>query len=158
MITELQKQYHATLDMFELAVTNCPEPFWNRVFGDNAPFWKEAYHCIFWFDNFLGGPAKRFERTPFGLDIDPRLFKPCSTTCSREEMLGCIRKVRTGIDEVFSKLTMEDLDRQDGFGDEGGFRSVAHRLLYGLRHGQHHTGKLTGYLFVNGVDYDPWRG
>ncbi len=37
------------------------------------------------------------------------------------------------------------------------FGTVINRLLYGLRHGQHHVGKLTGYLFSNGIDYDPWR-
>ena len=158
MITELQKQYHATLDMFELAVNNCPDALWGRVFGDNSPFWKEAYHCVFWLHNFLGGPTKRFELKPFGVDIDPRLFKPCSTACSKDEMQKFIASTRTHIDGVFETLTLQDLDLPDGFRDDGGFRSVAHRLLYGLRHGQHHAGKLTAYLFATGIDYDPWRG
>lgn len=153
---ELREQYRATLDMLTLAVEHCPEELWARVFGDDSPFWKEAYHAVFWLKNFAGGPSKSFERTPFGRDIDPRLFAKPEGAVTRDVLLGFIAATLRHIDVVFEQLTTEQLGAEDGFGD--GFRSVYHRLLYGLRHGQHHTGKLTGYLFSCGIDYDPWRG
>lgn len=33
-----------------------------------------------------------------------------------------------------------------------------HRLTYGLRHGQHHIGKLTAYLNLEGVQLNHWKG
>jgi hypothetical protein len=42
--------------------------------------------------------------------------------------------------------------------DETDFRSVYQRLMYGLRHGQHHVGKLTAYLNLEGVQLNHWKG
>jgi hypothetical protein len=73
-------------------------------------------------------------------------------------MREAIAALRTRVDDVFGVLNLGDLAAAGSLGDISQFRSVAHRLFYGLRHGQHHTGKLTGYLFSLGIDYDPWRG
>lgn len=155
MLSEIKSGYLANLEMFILAVTNCPDGFWDKTCGDNSPFWKEAYHCIFWIHNFLGDGKKRFERKPFGKDVDPRLFKPASNRCSKEEILNFAEETKRFVHDVFAEMSDSDLLCEDGYGD--GHRNVLHRLIYGLRHGQHHTGKLTGYLFLSGVDYDPWK-
>jgi hypothetical protein len=42
--------------------------------------------------------------------------------------------------------------------DESDFRSLFHRLRYGLRHVQHHTGKLTAYLNLEGIQLQHWKG
>ena len=33
-----------------------------------------------------------------------------------------------------------------------------HRLMYGLRHGQHHIGKLTACLNLEGIQLNHWKG
>lgn len=155
IISELESQYLAALEMFRLSIENCPDEMWNRVFGDESPYWKEAYHCIFWFYNWLGDSAKQWHPVPFGKDIDPRLFNKPDLTCTRDEIMGYSNTVEDLIRSVFSKLTLEELRKTESGGRRK--RTVINKMLYGLRHAQHHTGKLTGYLFSHGIDYDPWR-
>lgn len=155
IISELKTQYKAALEMFRLAVVNCPDTFWDRVFGDDSPYWKEAYHCIFWFFNFLGDSRKEWTPVPFGKDIDPRLFKKPLVSCTRDEILAYADTTEELLEATFSSMTLEELERRDGGQEENW--TVVNKLLYGLRHAQHHTGKLTGYLFSSGIDYDPWR-
>ena len=66
-------------------------------------------------------------------------------------------QTRAYVDEVFDVLTIDELNGPDDY-DESTFRTVYHRLMYGLRHGQHHIGKLTAYLNLEGVQLDHWAG
>ena len=68
------------------------------------------------------------------------------------ELLNLNLPVPNSLDETIS---MSELAQPDQFGQ---FRTVLHRLLYGLRHGQHHVGKLTGWLYSLGIDFDHWQG
>ena len=153
-IEELKQQYLHTLAMYEKVLAHCPDNVWTREFG-GIPFWREAYHCIFWMHNFAGGVHKQLEKMPFGLDIDPRLFTPPNATCTREQAQSFIVHTKTHFESVFETISMPELAQHDEFGH---FRTVLHRLLYGLRHGQHHIGKLTGWLYSIGIDFDHWQG
>jgi hypothetical protein len=156
MISELHDQYKASVETFALAIQNCPDAFWERIFGDNSPFWKEAYHTVYYLRNLVCSPVEAPSRTPFGFEMDPRLITKAQGAISKDDMLSFVAQTRTHIDRMFSELTAHELSAADNYAP-GRFRSVFHRLLYGLRHCQHHAGKLTGYLFCNGIDYDPWR-
>ena len=156
IIRELHEQYRAAIEMFLLAVENCPDHFWTRVFGDNSPFWKEAYHAVFYLRNLANGPSENKSLTPFGIDLDPRLITKAQGVVSKGAMNSFVTQTREHVDRMFSELTVAQLEGPDNYAPER-YRSIHHRLLYGLRHFQHHTGKLTGYLFCNGIDYDPWR-
>jgi hypothetical protein len=54
-------------------------------------------------------------------------------------------------------LTLDQLNAADDY-DETDFRTVTHRLMYGLRHVQHHVGKLTAYLNLEGIPLNHWVG
>jgi len=142
--------------MLASTIEGCPEDTWNTEFA-GVPFWREAYHALFWMHNFLGGPDKRFHFQPFGKDIDPRLFTPPNNTCERAEALGYAEQTAAYIDKVFEVLTLDTLNASDRY-DESEFRSVYHRLMYGLRHVQHHVGKLTAYLNLQGIQLHHWKG
>lgn len=157
VIRELQQQFGATLEMLTLAVDNCPTQFWDRIFGDNSPFCRETYHTLFYIRNHTIGLQEKRTGTPFGVDIDPTFENKATGTIPRNDILAYIQQTREHIDSLFAELTIDKLGSSDNYSPTR-FRSVYHRLIYGLRHGQHHVGKLTGYLFCNGVDYDPWRG
>ena len=92
-----------------------------------------------------------------GKDIDPRLFTPPNNTCERAEALQYAAQTGAYVDEVFDVLTPDELSGTDNF-DESNFRSVYHRLMYGLRHGQHHIDKLTAYLNLEGIQLNHWKG
>lgn len=155
IIDGLRTQYMATTEMLSLAIGHCPDDFWNRDFGDESPFWKEAYHMLHYFVKYAHGTDKAVY-TPFGEMLDPTLVNKPNLSLSRETILSYIRLAREHIEKLFSELTPELLSAKDTYAPDR-FASVFHRLVYGLRHGQHHVGKLTGYLFCNGIDYDPWR-
>jgi hypothetical protein len=156
LIAELKHQYHSTLEMVQSLLEGCPDTAWNKEFA-GVPFWREAYHALFWVHTFLGLKDKTFHPWPFGKDIDPRLFTPPNNTCERAEALQYAAQTRAYIDEVFDALTLDALNETDHF-EDGEFRTVYHRLMYGLRHGQHHIGKLTAYLNLEGVQLNHWKG
>jgi hypothetical protein len=156
LIAELQHQHHSTLAMLQSAIEGCPDEIWNKEYA-GVPFWREAYHGLFWMHNFLGPKGKAFSFQPFGVDIDPRLFTPPHNTCERVEALQYAAQTAATIDEVFEAITLDELRGMDDY-DESDFRSVFHRLIYGLRHVQHHVGKLTAYLNLEGIELHHWKG
>jgi hypothetical protein len=117
--------------MLTSTIEGCPEGIWTKAFA-GVPFWREAYHALFWMHNFLGDQDKRFQFQPFGVDIDPRLFTPPNNTCEQAEALAYAKQTTTYVDEVFEKLSLDALRASDGY-DESDFRCVYHRLMYGLR-------------------------
>ena len=142
--------------MLASTIKGCPAGAWTQTFA-GVPFWREAYHALFWMHNFLGGPDKRFQFQPFGKDIDPRLFTALNNTCEQAEALGYAAQTAAYIDTVFDAMTFDVLCASDHY-DETDFRSVYHRLMYGLRHVQHHVGKLTAYLNLQGIQLHHWKG
>jgi hypothetical protein len=156
LIAELKHQYRSTLAMVGRLLEGCPDEIWAKEFA-GVPFWREAYHALFWIHTFLGPKDKAFHPHPFGKDIDPRLFTPPNNTCERGEALQYVAQTQTYIDQVFDALTLDELSGTDSY-DESGFRSVCHRYMYGLRHGQHHIGKLTAYLNLEGIQLNHWVG
>ena len=155
IIDGLRSQYLATTDMLSLAIEHCPDDHWDRVFGDDSPFWKEAYHMLHYFVKYAHRSTGAVH-VPFGQHLDPTLVNKPHVTLSREDILSYIQQTRDHIEKLFDELAPEELSAEDTYAPQR-FNSVFHRLAYGLRHGQHHVGKLTGYLFCKGIDYDPWR-
>ena len=155
-VTEMKQAYQSTLAMLESVLGTCTEEIGEKEFS-GASFWREAYHAIFWMHNYLGPRDKAFEFQSFGVDIDPRLLTPPNNTCTLVEVRGYAAEMHATIDEVFDAMTFEELVGPDQY-DEGEFRCVMHRLMYGLRHVQHHVGKLAAYLDAEGLDVDHWAG
>lgn len=155
VINGLHSQYVAVTEMLALAIEHCPDEYWTREFGDESPFWKEAYHMLHYFVKYAHG-ADNAVYTPFGEMLDPTLVNKPHITLSRETILSYIGQTRDHIEKFFTEITPDQLAFKDTYAPDR-YQSVFHRLVYGLRHGQHHVGKLTGYLFCNGIDYDPWR-
>ena len=156
LVAELKHQHTSTLAMLTSVIEGCQEELWSKEFA-GVPIWREAYHALFWMHNFLGPKDKTFHFQPFGKDIDPRLFTPPNNTCARTEVLEYAAQTESYIDEIFDALTLDELGGTDHY-DETDFRSVYHRLMYGLRHVQHHVGKLTAYLNLEGVQLNHWKG
>jgi hypothetical protein len=156
LVAELHQQYLNTLAMLHSVLERCPDEMWEKEYA-GVPFWREAYHALFWTQSFMGRRSKVFHPHPFGKDIDPRLFTPPNNTCGRAEALNYLAQTESSVDQVFAALTCAELSEGDPY-DETEFRSVYHRLMYGLRHAQHHEGKLTAYLNLEGIRLDHWKG
>jgi hypothetical protein len=154
--TELKQQYHCALDMLQSRLEACTDEVWAQEFN-GTPFWCEAYHAIFWVHKHLGTKDKQFTPQPFGRSIDPTFFNLPINSCERTEALGFVEVTRRYCDEVFAGMTDEALAGPDYY-DEQDFRSVFHRLMCGLRHGQHRVGKLAAYLDETDTWVNDWAG
>jgi hypothetical protein len=88
LVAELKHQHHSTLAMLQSVIEGCLDDLWTKVYA-GVPFWREAYHALFWMHNFLGPKDKRFNRQPFGVDIDPWVIRPAKNTCARRSAAVC---------------------------------------------------------------------
>jgi len=160
VVEQLRQQYEASFDMLKAAVEQCPDALWRDP--DSKPaYWHEAYHALFWCDNFVGKKDKPFERCPVHVDIDPRLFGDPGRLMCKHELLDLLCAARVHVAQRLDEMVDADLTEEDGYGegtDVRKFDVVLHRILYGLRHGQHHVGKLAGRLWAKNVSSGEWRG
>src|SRR5574341_580508 len=49
----LKSQYRATLAMLRTAIRRCPNDLWTARDGHANPFWRIAYHTLFYTDLYL---------------------------------------------------------------------------------------------------------
>ena len=93
VVDHLVLQFEATLDMLKEAVEKCPDALWEDCESKPA-YWHEAYHALFWCDNFVGNKDKHFERCPVGVDIDPRLFQNPGERLLKNALLDLLAAAR----------------------------------------------------------------
>jgi hypothetical protein len=55
----LKSQYHAALAMLRQAIDRCPDDIWIAV-GDSTPFWRVAYHTLYYTDLYLQPDERSF--------------------------------------------------------------------------------------------------
>ena len=161
VVDQIARQYEATFEMLKAAVEKCPDELWRGQDAKPA-YWHEAYHALFWCDNFVGDKDRAFDRCPVGVDIDPRLFGNPGTALGKSELLDLLSVARSHVAKRLGEMTDLHLSERDVSYGEGAdvreFDVVLHRILYGLRHGQHHVGKLACRLWANGVTLGVWCG
>jgi hypothetical protein len=49
----LKSQYHATLAMLRATIRDCPESLWVASDGHANPYWRIAYHTLYYTDLYL---------------------------------------------------------------------------------------------------------
>jgi len=153
-VDELRHQYVDSLKTFDKVLAQCPAELWTQRKG-SAAVWHEAYHNLFWLKNFVGRADHKFNPHPFGIDMDPRLFAQPSGMVSQDDAKEYLADAVQYVEQVFAELTDEELSGPDAFG-ESDFRNVYQRLLYELRHLQHHSAKLIAYLRLEGNEEWFW--
>lgn len=141
----LKCQYHAALAMLKQAIEKCPDDLWT---GDNAvPFWRVAYHTLFFTHLYLQPDVKTF-----------RPWEHHREECKSLGSAGCPPKAV----EAYTKAQMldywrlcdamvdGDVDRLDLNARECGFPwyrlpKLDHQIN-NIRHIQHHAALLSGRL------------
>ncbi len=136
----LWQQFGAAIDMLENAVLACPDELW----GDRSQqpeFWYVVYHTLFWLDAYLSESIEGFAPpAPFTLEeLDPAGVLP-PRVYSRDELHSYLEHGRSKCRATIAALTEEGAREHRRFGSIDG--SVAERLLYNLRHVQHHAAQL----------------
>ena len=144
-------QFHAALSMMEQTVSLCPDELWN-VPGQSNPFWRVAYHALFYVDLYMQPSEDEMTLwenardgyqflgpTPWPPHEQPQADQPYS----REEILAYIGYLRSFVAGAVPKI---DLSASSGF----------HWLpfdklelqIYNIRHLQQHVGDLSAILLT----------
>jgi hypothetical protein len=158
----LKGQYHATLAMLKDAIEKCPENLWAG--GDYpVPFWRVAYHALFF--------------THMYLQKDVKSFHPWAKHRDEQECLGRLpwpphREAKKGEPYTRAEIleywefceTMVDpaVDGMDLDAPECGFPwyqlpKLDHQIN-NIRHLQHHAALLSGRLRQTAGTDIPWKG
>ena len=131
--------------MLRAAIESCPESLWTEDAARN-PFWRVAYHTIFYTHLYLCASQEAFEPWENAREeiqfMGPVPWPPHHTVdpgepYSREELLA-YHDLVTGRAAALIEATA--LDGPSGF--EWIPFSRMELMLYNLRHVQHHAGQL----------------
>jgi hypothetical protein len=141
----LKSQYHATLAMLRAAIRQCPDDLWTSSDGHKNPFWRIAYHTLYY--------------THLYLQPNNRVFRPWEHNQPGiqgfEKPLGARRRPYTK-DEVLAYWAVCDamvdhaVDTLDLTAPLSGFSwykipKLEHQLV-NIRHVQYHEAQLADRL------------
>ena len=147
----LWRQFGASMDMLENAISFCPDDLWS---GKNK-FWYIAYHCLFWLDYYLTLEPRAFSPpSPFTLsEFDPSGALP-PEVYNKEELLAYLRYSREKCRILIAGMTDETAERR--WVNEYKDYPLQEILLYNMRHVQHHTAQLNLLLRQEIDDAPGW--
>jgi hypothetical protein len=147
----LWKQFGASIDMLENAISFCTDELWSN----EKKFWYITYHCLFWLDYYLSlEPINFLPPSPYTLsEFDPTGAMP-ERVYSKEELLSYLRHSRNKCHHLIANLTDEIANSRWTNGYKN--FSVFEILLYNMRHVQHHTAQLNLLLRQGISDAPGW--
>ncbi|MBV6457986.1 MAG: hypothetical protein HONBIEJF_01107 [Fimbriimonadaceae bacterium] len=181
---ELKFQYHSGLEMLTECIRRCPEDLWiapnppNPVAaspdnpdwnGVERPFWRIAFHNVYFTHLYLGQNEAAFMPPPAALTVrsrpdfeamwhapwalEPYELVTAAHPVSRDELLEYLHFVDGLVDATVDGLDLEH--PASGFELYPGFTKIGHQLL-NLRHLMGHVGQLSELLMLRGTDIE-WR-
>lgn len=138
-----RNDYHAVFQMIRRTIELCTDALWGDR-TDEPPFWQQAYHTIWAVDFYLSDSPKSHSKPSF-VEAEATNLKHISTaTPSRQQIGDYLEQVSKKCDAVLGKLTPDDLEGENTFPWTG--PTPAHRMIYNIRHAQHHVGWLNSML------------
>lgn len=149
-------QFGAAIDMFDNAISACPDQLWIASLWNNpeeeagySQVWFIAYHTLFWLDLFLTGSSEGFAPpAPFVRGKLPE--KPYTKEQVQTYLAECRRKCQATIEG----LTDETANRLCKF--EWMELSFLELQLYCMRHVQEHAAQLSLLIGREDVTATDW--
>lgn len=135
--------YEAIFKMLDEIIKLCPDELWN-VRTDEPPFWQQLYHAIFYTDFYISEAMWTFKKPAFAEEKANDLIYSASETPTREQMQNYLEEAKKNCMSALEKMTPEQLEGENPFHWTG--PTPAHRLIYNIRHTQHHIGRLNSML------------
>jgi hypothetical protein len=140
----LKSQYHATLAMLRAAIRNCPENLWTSSEGHANPFWRIAYHTLYYTDLYLQSnnrvfrPWEHNQRGIQRMDRWRKTYRPYTKAEALAYWRICDSKVDDGVDAL------------DLHASQSGFSwykipKLEHQIV-NIRHIQYHEAQLADRL------------
>ena len=156
----LKHQYHAALKALRLAIEQCPDTLWNSPESWCAPFWRVAYHTLFFTHFYLQQDRKNFKpwdkhhRWIESLDNAAAAARKPGGPYTREEILEYWRICDGMIDAGVEALDLSA--KQCGF-PWYKMPTLEHQMV-NIRHIQHHAAVLAARLRSSGGTAIDWVG
>jgi DinB superfamily len=147
----LKSQYHAAHKTLRAAIENCPDSMWNDPADGSPPFWRVAYHTLFWSHFYLQQRQEDF--VPWARHRDEAQFiaslpwdnnrapKPCEPF-TRGDLLDYLGECDRMIDAAVDAL---DLSAPESGFPWYNMPKLEHQIL-NIRHIQHHAAILSNRL------------
>lgn len=140
----LKSQYHATFAMLRAAIRDCPEELWTSSDGHANPYWRIAYHTLYYTDLYLQPNNKVFrpwehnQRGIQRLERQRKSYRPYT----KAEVLDYWRVCDSNVDDAVEAL---DLNApKSGF---AWYRIPKLELqIVNIRHVQYHEAQLADRL------------
>lgn len=135
----LWKQFGASIDMLENAITMCPGELWDT----EEKFWYTSYHCLFFLDYYLTlDPSTYISPEPFtNSEFEGKLPE---RTYTKNELLSYVQESREKCHKLLSDFT-NDTAKMRWVNQYRNY-SMFEMLLYNMRHVQHHSAQLNKFL------------
>ncbi|MCB0633561.1 MAG: DinB family protein [Saprospiraceae bacterium] len=145
--TALKSQYYAALTTLQQIVNDCPDTLWTDT-SYASPFWRIAYHALFYTDFYLEKHADDLQENKFHRKDYEQLAQVLTNLegdaagCSKSETLEYIRYCQEKADRVLETM---DLDQPDSGFYWYNMPKLEHQIV-NIRHLQHHAAQLSDRL------------
>ncbi|MCX7015394.1 MAG: DinB family protein [Candidatus Sumerlaeota bacterium] len=148
-----RRQYGAMFAMLRHAMDACPEALWDKR-AHEPPFWQQAYHTLWAVDFYLSPAPGQFQKPSLENQQANRLDKQPDFALAKEALTGYLESVEARFHRFLSDAGPGRLEGSNPFQWTG--PTLAHRLLYSLRHAQHHLGWMASILRRAGIEPPKW--
>lgn len=140
----LKSQYHAALAMLRAAIRRCPDDLWTSSGGHANPFWRIAYHTLYYTHLYLQPnnrafrPWEHHQRGIQHMGKPPKIGRPYT----KAEALAYWNICKSMVDDAVDALDLND--PQSGFSWYKGPK-MEHQIV-NIRHIQYHQAQLADRL------------
>ena len=144
------ENYLALMKMLERTINLCPDDLW--IDSSLQPqFWQEVFHILYYLDFYFG---TNWKKQPERFDVKENLGETPTIALSKEELLNYLEEMREKCTDVLSNLTNEQIQGKNSYFWTG--PTLSHKLVYNIRHSQHHIGKINSILKAKGIEAAKW--
>jgi hypothetical protein len=140
----LKSQYHATLAMLRAAIRSCPDNLWTSSGRHANPFWRIAYHTLYYTHLYLQPNNRAFRPWEHNQRGIHRFEKPLKTRrpYTKAEVLAYWSICKSMVDDAVDTLDLKD--PQSGFSWYK-VPKMEHQII-NIRHIQYHQAQLADRL------------
>ncbi len=136
-----RNEYRAIFQMLRNAIELCSDSLWDDR-SEGTAFWLQACHTIFFIDFYLSDSPESFHEPPSFVEY--KLDKTPGDAPFQKQIVNYLEQVSSRCEMVLNKISPNQLEGKNTFSWTG--PTLAHRLVYNIRHAQHHVGWLNSIL------------
>jgi hypothetical protein len=140
----LKSQYHAALAMLRAAIRRCPDDLWASSRGHASPFWRIAYHTLYYTHLYLQANNRDFNPWEYHHGGIQRFEKPLKARrpYTKAEVLAYWKVCGSMVDDAVDALDLND--PRSGFSWYK-IPKMEHQIV-NIRHIQYHQAQLADRL------------